>query len=818
MLKLFARKTKNDFYTKREYRVSNFIPYESHFDSTCIITKNKDLISVFKVGGFIFETADDEDLDAKKGNRNNFLRSIDSSKFGFWFHTVRSKKIVDLEGDFKDEFTQTLNNAWRDRYKRNRSYINEHYVSVVITSPKKGFANKLQNLISRAQRNLSKEAEKAELFERRRELAEMTNRFMSSFASYNPKVLGIRETENGLYSEIIEFFSLLINFGSKQKYLVPQKSISSYLAFNRLYFSSFAKLIECRTFDGGRRFAGILNIKKYGNVTYPGIFDVFLQMPFEYIISQVYVAAERNAVISKMSTQQKRLASIGDKAITQTMELTAAMDMTQGGEINFGDHFFSLVIFDEDIKRLEDNLNACYGEMINMGLTPTRESMSMQGSFWALLPDNFEYISRRTLINTLNVASFVSFHNYPVGKANGNHWGPAVTLLETTSGTPYFFNFHVRDIGHTVIIGPTGTGKTLLMNFLVAQGQKFKGRTYFFDKDRGAEIFLKSINAFHTLIQPRDPCGFNPLQLADTKRNRAFLVDWIVSMAMAINPDKSLSSQDFERIDEAIEGNYKLDVSERRLRNIIPFLGFEVPDSLPNRLKLWHSDGPYAGLFDNEKDELDLTKHSVYGFDMTDVLYDKVSLGPALLYLFHRINISLDGTPTMIVLDEAWSMIDNDIFAPKLKNWLKVLRKLNAMVIFATQTVEDLGNSKINDTLVQQTSTQIFLANSRATEMYRKNFMLTQREFLLIKTMDPASRYFLLKQDEEKVVARVDLTGMDDIIAVLSARADTALIMDKVIEEVGKDPHIWVPIFQKRVAEQSKITRKQREIEAMVYS
>jgi type IV secretion system protein VirB4 len=817
MLKLFARKTKNNFYTNREYKASNFIPYESHFDETCVITKTKDLISVFKVEGFIFETADDEELDAKKDIRNNFLRSIDSSKYAFWFHTIRTRKNVELEGDFKEEFTQTLNDAWKERYKRNRSYTNEHYVTVVITSPKKGFANKLQNLLSKAQRNISKQAERMDLFERRRELKEMTNRFMSAFGSYRPHILGIRETENGAYSEIIEFFSLIVNCGEKQKYLIPNRSIASYLCFNRLYFSTFAKLIECRRINGKRKFAGILNIKKYGGITYAGMMDVFLQMPFEYIISQVYVASERNSVITKMSLQQKRLASIGDKAITQTMELTAAMDMTQGGEISFGDHFFSLVLFDENIRQLEDNLNVCYGELINLGITPTREAMSIQGSFWSLLPGNFDLISRRTLINTLNVAAFASFHNYPIGKANANHWGPAVTLLETTSGTPYYFNFHVRDIGHTVIIGPTGTGKTLLMNFLVAQAQKFKGRTYFFDKDRGAEIFLKAINGFHTTIQPRDPCFFNPLQLDDTKRNRAFLVEWIVSMALAINPDKSLSTQDYEKIDEAIEGNYKLAKNQRRLKNIIPFLGFEVPESLPSRLKLWHSDGPYAGLFDNETDELDLKKFDIYGFDMTDVLYDKVSLGPALLYLFHRINISLDGTPTMIVLDEAWSMIDNEIFAPKLKNWLKVLRKLNAMVIFATQTVEDLGNSKINDTLIQQTSTQIFLANSRATEMYRKNFMLTQREFLLIKTMDPSSRYFLLKQDEEKVVARIDLTGMDDLISVLSARAETAIIMDEVIAEVGKDSKIWIPIFQKRVKDKKAATIKQREIEAHVF-
>jgi type IV secretion system protein VirB4 len=172
-----------------------------------------------------------------------------------------------------------------------------------------------------------------------------------------------------------------------------------------------------------------------------------------------------------------------------------------------------------------------------------------------------------------------------------------------------------------------------------------------------------------------------------------------------------------------------------------------------------------------------------------------------LSYLFHRINISLDGTPSMIVLDEAWALIDNPIFAPKIKDWLKVLRKLNTFVIFATQSVEDASKSAISDTLIQQTATQIFLPNLKATEVYRTSFMLSQREFILIKTTDPGSRFFLVKQGTNAVVARIDLGGMDDIISVLSGRSETVLLLDKIRAEVGNDPEKWLPVFYQRVKE-----------------
>jgi type IV secretion system protein VirB4 len=172
-----------------------------------------------------------------------------------------------------------------------------------------------------------------------------------------------------------------------------------------------------------------------------------------------------------------------------------------------------------------------------------------------------------------------------------------------------------------------------------------------------------------------------------------------------------------------------------------------------------------------------------------------------LLYLFHQINLSLDGTPTMIVLDEAWALIDNPVFAPKIKDWLKVLRKLNAFVVFATQSVEDASKSQISDTLVQQTATQIFLPNLKATHAYRDVFMLTEREFALVKNTDPASRFFLIKQDNDGVIARLDLAGMDDAINILSGRASTVRLLDDIRAEVGNDPRQWIPIFMRKVKE-----------------
>jgi type IV secretion system protein VirB4 len=420
----------------------------------------------------------------------------------------------------------------------------------------------------------------------------------------------------------------------------------------------------------------------------------------------------------------------------------------------------------------------------------------MEAAYWAQLPGNDDFVVRKSTINSLNLAGLASMHNYPVGKATGNHWGDAVTVFDTTSGTPYHFNFHVRDVGHSLIIGPTGAGKTVLMNFLCAMSQKFKCRMFFFDKDRGAEIFIRAIGGIYTVIDPSEKSNFNPFQLSDTGENRTFLLD-LLKLLVTVNGEP-LTAENLAALSQAIAGNYKLAPKDRKLSNIVPFLGIEGAGSLATRIAMWHSIGSHANIFDNDVDAVDLSTHKIFGFEMAELLKDSICLGPVLLYIFHRINISLDGTPTMIVLDEAWALIDNPIFAPKIKDWLKVLRKLNTFVIFATQSVEDASKSAISDTLIQQTATQIFLPNLKATQVYRTAFMLTQREYVLIKTTDSGSRYFLIKQGINAVIARIDLSGMDNIINVLSGRTETVLMLNEIRKKYGDNPENWLPIFYER--------------------
>lgn len=803
LLELLTPHTQKRNVALGEFSESEYIPYKCYWDENTILTKNNELMRVIRLSGFPFETVDDRDLEQRKQARNSLFKNLSSGNLSIYTHIIRRRKplsfgnksdyVADPTVMMVKDFSSYLQEEWRKKYVTFESFFNELYITVLYKVDTQGGAAAITNMLSSiSAAGNAKESWEQTMHEISDALHEVSNRITSAMKEYEPELLGMQANDDGTATcQILEFLSMIVNCGVHSKVLVPKTgNIDKVIPTRRLFFGN--KCIETVA-PGESIYSSLISIKEYGPTTHACCMDRFLSLPYEMIITQSFTFFNRTVAIGQMQTQQKRLFNSGDNATSQILEISNALDMATSGDVAFGNHHLSIMCSARDVKELEDTISQVAVELSNTGAIVAREDINLEAAFWGQLPGNMQCVIRRSMIHTGNLADFSAMHNHPLGKIFGNHWGEFVTILETTSGSPYFFNFHMRDIGHTLIIGPTGAGKTVLMNFLCAQAQKFKPRMYFFDKDRGAEIFIRALGGVYTFLDPAKKSNFNPLQLQDSGENRTFLLEWL--RILVTTNGETLSADDIKTLTIAINGNYKLARKDRRLRNIVPFLGMDGPGTLAGRISMWHSKGSHANVFDNEEDNIDLSKDRTFGFEMAELLKDPISLSPVLLYVFHRINLSLDGYPTMIVLDEAWALIDNPIFAPKIKDWLKVLRKLNAFVIFATQSVEDAAKSRISDTLIQQTATQIFLPNLKATDVYRSAFMLSQREYEIIKTTDPSSRYFLVKQGISSVVSRVNLSGLDNIINVLSGRTETVLLVDRLRAEFGDNPLNWLGKF-----------------------
>ena len=370
-------------------------------------------------------------------------------------------------------------------------------------------------------------------------------------------------------------------------------------------------------------------------------------------------------------------------------------------------------------------------------------------------------------------------------------------MLETTSFGPYHFNFHSGDLGNFTVIGPSGSGKTALLAFLLAQAERLEPRIAYYDKDRGAESFVRVLNGRYDVIAPGEPTGFNPLALPDCGATRAFLAEWIVELLS--HGGRPLATEDRAIIADALDANFAQAPAHRRLRFLRElFRGVRRPnaDDLAARLAPWCEGGEHAWLFDNPFDRLDLSNRIV-GFDMTRLLDSSVTRTPTMMYLFHRIEQRLDGTPAIIVVDEGWKALDDDVFVRRIKDWEKTIRKRNGIVGFCTQNASDALESRIAGAIIEQSATQIFFPNPKARAAdYIDGFGLTEHEFELVRMLPDTSHCFLVKQPDHSVVARLDLTGMAEL-KVLAGTERSVRRLDTLRATRGDDPGAWLDAFMR---------------------
>ena len=768
------------------------LPSARHIDAHTIETRDGLLMQTVRLGGLLFETADGDELDYRAELRDAMLRVIGTSRFAIYHHLVRRRADAELDGSFPDQFSQRLDDTWRARLAGKQLYVNELFLTIVRRplQGRVGIADRVRGWFARtSQRDAALIAGEKQALDNARDA------LVAALGAYDPRLLGTYESADGVRSEPLEFLSYLVN-GKMQPMVVPHGDIGHHLPARRISFGrDTVELAPAEHLERG--FLALVSIKDWPSLTMPGMFDELTRLPFEMTMSQSFAFVERREALGRMNLALRRMRSAEDEAVSLRDELGLAKDEVAAGRAGFGEHHTTIAIHADDLERLNRHVAETIALLADLGITAVREDMALEPAFWAQFPANFRYIARRGLVSTTNFAGFASLHNFPVGRARRNHWGEAVTLFETTAAGPYFFNFHQHDLGNFTIIGPSGSGKTVVLNFLLAQARRFRPRTIFFDKDRGAELFIRAIGGSYDRLRPGEPSGLNPLQLEDTPANRAFLTEWLGLLAGGVDGEEA------EQIREAVETSFLQPVEMRRLRHLVElFRGGDRPhgSDLYARLKPWWGSGERAWLFDNARDATDLAQETV-GFDMTAILDDPITRTPAMFYFFHRVEQRLDGTPAVIVIDEGWKALDDDIFVARIKDWEKTIRKRNGIVGFATQSAQDALESRIASAIIEQAATQIFMINPKArAEDYINGFGLSRHEYDLVRTLPDASHCFLIRHGKESVVARLDLTGESELLTILSGREATVRLFDEIADTHGTDPADWMQPLLERAA------------------
>lgn len=773
---------------RKEARAGDRLPYASLVGSDTLLLRDGALMMVLHVPGWPAETAEAMAINAHAAQTELALRAGLDARFVLYHHVIRRRVELDFAGSFDNVFAAHVDARWQERIGGGALYANDHFITLVRRPPrgKTGWLDR----ISRRFAQRDDPVDPAEW----RALRAATQGLAAALGPAGARILGDYDAEAGPCNELLEFLASLCN-GAMHPVRRPADGtdIGHMLPAARLSFGVDA--MELRGPDGVS-FGALVSIKDYPDATAPGLIDPLLAIDAELVLTETWAPSDRQIARERIDLALRRLRSADEEALAERAELIGARDALGMGSAAWGDHHLSVLVRAPSLAELDHGVTRAAGALADAGAIAVREDLNLEPGFWAQFPGNESYIVRRAMISSANMACFASCHAPAMGAPDGHHWGDAVTVLASTSATPVFLSLHQGDLGNFTLIGPSGSGKTVVLNFLAAQAQRFAPRTVLFDKDRGAELFIRAMRGRYERIVPGVPTGFNPLSLPDSAETRAFLREWLGVLLEARGPDEAAI------IAGAVDAAYANAPELRRLTHFRELLGGArrpVPGDLASRLEPWCAGGPHGWLFDNATngatDRLDLSQR-LLGFDMTQVLDAPRLRTPVMQYLFHRIEGRLDGNPAMILIDEGWKALDDPHFAARIRDWLKTLRKRNALVGFATQSARDALDSSIAAALVEQTATMLFTPNPRArAEDYCAGFGLSEHELAIVRNLPPQGRCFLMRQGDIAQVVRLDLDGMDDIVTILSGRESTVRRLDALRETRGDDPAQWYAVL-----------------------
>lgn len=813
--------------SKREANISSLFPI-THLNSPSVFESKTGFVgSVLRIKGVAFEIESPETLNHSAYILHQALIKLDE-RFMIYVTTHRKKKVCHLKGEFTGTFEQMLDACYQERFKENALYTNDLYLTVVLkgdTSTKTAFwLNWIQKAINRNHHEFAAQFRENQLAT----LTKAVDELRVNLSSFGASLLGMQDEVLG-YSEVMEFLSLVVNGGKGLQFVSPKNcppitsDIPSTLKASNMYpyghlgqYVSRYQLLfgDCIQFQGNTQkevhFGAMLSLKQYPIATACILMDGLLTIDCEFISTHSFAPIGRDLSLKAINTKRDKLINAEDKGFSQIEALSTLEDGISSELTRLGTHHHTLMLLAPTKKLLEKAILNASKQYASKSIVVIKESLGLEPAFWSQIPCNHPLIARASLITSQNFADFNPFHNMPSGFNGDNFLKSAITLLETPSKTPVFFNYHSKGSktnpskGHAAIFGGNNSGKTTLVNFLDAQMGRFKGKSFYIDRDESSKIYiLASINSAYIKIAPQNSVPMNPLQLPDTLENRAFLKSWLGMLVL--NPNELvLPSHIGEVINDCIDYAFEqLAPAYRTLSHLSSYfpVNFERWAQLRPWLKGNESriNGEFHWLFDNEVDALSLNADKV-GFDVT-YLMDVTPLGvstPVYYYLVHRMRQMLDGRLTSFVIDEAWQLFASPFWEKTLKEWLPTIRKKNGHFIFMTQSPKTVTTSAINHVVLDNLATMVLFPNALADkDTYINHLKLTPSEYKAIKENTPESRLFLYKQENDAMLCKLDLSALSDLIPVLSGNTQSVKLLDKILEKHGPNSDIWLPIFLK---------------------
>ncbi|CEG10530.1 Type IV secretion system protein virB4 [Afipia felis] len=427
--------------SRRERPVASHIPYTRHVDDHILKTRDGLLLTVLKLDGYSFEASDMSEVNARLLGRNDIVRTLANSRFALAAHIVRREVQPRIASTFDNALCRGIDERYDASLSKRRMFVNDIYLTIV-RRPLQGQAGTFDVLMTKALGRKDEAGESVAIQTALNELRDAATAVRENLAAYGARQLGVVRRDGIWFSEPLEFLVQIVNGGLPRPMHLPRMDLADALSTKRLFFGRNAIEIRGASRDD-TRFGAMISIREYPAQSGPGSFDNLLRVPHEFIATQTFAIVDR-PVAAKQIDRVSRQVDMSDEAGSIVAEhLDEARDELMASEAIYGEHHMTVMCLGRDLAEVGAAVTAAGDALTDRSVIWVREDLNCEPAFWSQLPGNFAYIARKAVISSENFAGFASLHNYPSGRPDGNHWGPAISVFETTSQTAYYYNHHV---------------------------------------------------------------------------------------------------------------------------------------------------------------------------------------------------------------------------------------------------------------------------------------------------------------------------------------------------------------------------------------
>lgn len=774
--------------SKKEQQFEDYIPYVSLINDHTVLTTGGEYMQCIRVDGMNSFTANDSDLARLKRQFATIIAQSEGN-FSFYVHKISKPLNTKLDRIDADNFAAALDQRWADHVGQ----MNLRDKTLTITVLRRPASTRAGSIFERMREKWAgkDEGEQEKIRQRRvSSLNEVVAVILSSTSEMGGRVLSASS------GELIGFLEAIGSGSEVPTFPLSEIGILSRSVANfRPTFTGNKIVLSGGNFE--KKIGRIFTVKNYPSETFHGMFDEF-NLPLDLVITHSFVPENNDVMSERISRSRRMMASMNDAGVSQREQLAEAADDLVSGRLIFGGHHMTVAVY-TDREEILDLASADIRQIAQrVGVKMITEAFASRTHYFAQWPGNTSFRSRIAIITNRNFAAMASLHRTPLGLAGKElPWEAPIAFFPTPERSAYRFNFHPKGspdqeppVGHTLILGPSGGGKSVLIAFLIAQAQRVDARIFCFDYRKGLEVPLRALGAEYSTISADTPTGLNPLWAETDPDGQQWLSDWLANLLD--RPDRPLTSVQSQKLHDAIKRNASAGSGLRQWREFATiFSSFDDDGDLESRVREWTSDGRYGWIFGNNVEDTFSLDKDIVGFDLTALLdngNDKERTA-VLGYLFRRLERAMqDRRPTIIIIDEAWKALDNDYFAEKLQDWLVTARKLNAVVMLVTQFASQIAKSKAGSSILQGVQTQLLIPNPKATEADFASLNLPEKELGLMLDTTPGARVALVRADDSSVLLDTNLSALGSYLTVLGGGKAARRAFG---DEIDTNPEFW---------------------------